>query len=51
MSNDRSHDEERSQPSYDIQARYLAEIGRYELLTPEQEIELGRALAAGDEDA
>jgi RNA polymerase primary sigma factor len=51
MSNDRSRDEERSQPSYDIQARYLAEIGRYELLTPEQEIELGRALAAGDEDA
>jgi RNA polymerase primary sigma factor len=42
---------ERSEPTYDIQARYLAEIGRYELLTPEQEIELGRSLAEGNEDA
>ncbi len=51
MTNDRPHDEGRSEPSYDIQARYLAEIGRYPLLTPEQEVELGRELAAGSEDA
>ena len=51
MSKDRPHDEERSQPSYDIQARYLSEIGRYPLLTPDQEIELGRQLAAGSEEA
>lgn len=42
---------EGAEPSYDIQARYLAEIGRYPLLTPEQEIELGRRLADGDEEA
>jgi RNA polymerase primary sigma factor len=51
MSDDRPPNEERSQPSYDIEARYLAEIGRYALLTPEEEVELGRRLAAGDEDA
>jgi RNA polymerase primary sigma factor len=51
VSGDRPQNEERSQPSYDIEARYLAEIGRYALLTPEQEIELGRRLAAGDEEA
>jgi RNA polymerase primary sigma factor len=51
MSDDRPQNEERSQPSYDIEARYLAEIGRYGLLTPEEEIELGRRLAAGDEEA
>jgi RNA polymerase primary sigma factor len=39
------------EPSYDIQARYLAEIGRYHLLTAEEEIELGRRLAQGDEEA
>jgi DNA-directed RNA polymerase sigma subunit (sigma70/sigma32) len=33
------------EPSYDIQTRYLAEIGRYELLKPEEEIELGRRMA------
>jgi RNA polymerase primary sigma factor len=44
-------DDGKSEPSYDIQARYLAEIGRYELLTPEQEVELGKALAEGDDEA
>jgi RNA polymerase primary sigma factor len=55
MSNERMNpapfDDEHAEPSYDIQARYLAEIGRYALLTPEEEIELGRRLAAGDEEA
>jgi RNA polymerase primary sigma factor len=55
MSNERVNpapfDDEHAEPSYDIQARYLAEIGRYALLTPEEEIELGRRLAAGDEEA
>jgi RNA polymerase primary sigma factor len=44
-------DDDSNEPSYDIQARYLAEIGRYHLLTPEEEVELGRRLAEGDEDA
>jgi len=43
--------EETREPSYDIEARYLAEIGRYPLLTPEQETELGRRAAEGDEEA
>jgi len=43
-------DDER-EPSYDIQTRYLAEIGRYELLTAEDEVELGRRIAEGDEEA
>lgn len=36
---------------YDIQTRYLNEINRYALLTPDQEIELGKRIAKGDEDA
>jgi RNA polymerase primary sigma factor len=47
---DSAHDSSR-EPSYDIQTRYLAEIGRYELLKPEEEIELGRRMADGDEEA
>jgi RNA polymerase primary sigma factor len=47
---DAAHDAAR-EPSYDIQTRYLAEIGRYQLLTAEEEIELGRRMAEGDEEA
>jgi RNA polymerase primary sigma factor len=36
---------------YDIQTRYLAEINRYPLLTPEQEQELGKRISEGDEEA
>ena len=36
---------------YDIQTRYLAEINRYPLLTAEQEQELGKLIAEGDEEA
>lgn len=43
--------ESEREPSYDIQTRYLAEIGRYELLTAEEEVELGRRMAEGDEEA
>jgi len=39
------------EPSYDIQTRYLAEIGRYPLLTAEDEVELGRRMAEGDDEA
>ncbi|HET6349257.1 MAG TPA: RNA polymerase sigma factor RpoD/SigA [Candidatus Krumholzibacteria bacterium] len=44
-------DDDPREPSYDIQTRYLAEIGRYELLTPEEEVELGRRMAEGDDEA
>jgi RNA polymerase primary sigma factor len=44
-------DDDGREPSYDIQTRYLAEIGRYELLTAEDEVELGRRMADGDEEA
>jgi RNA polymerase primary sigma factor len=41
-----------SNQDYDIQARYLTEIGKYPLLTPEEEIELARRIAVeGDEEA
>ena len=35
----------------DLLAGYLARIGRDELLTPEEEVELSRAVRAGDEEA
>jgi len=42
----------RGKADYDIEARYLAEIARYDLLTPEEEIELARRMAVeGDEEA
>jgi RNA polymerase primary sigma factor len=41
----------RSNAQYDIQARYLSEIGKYDLLTPEEEQELGKRISQGDEEA
>ena len=41
----------RSNAQYDIQARYLSEIGKYDLLTPEGEQELGKRISEGDEEA
>lgn len=43
---------ETSGADYDIQAQYLSEIGRYDLLTADEEIDLGRRIAEeGDEAA
>jgi RNA polymerase primary sigma factor len=42
---------EKSDAQYDIQARYLSEIGKYKLLTPEEEQELSRRVLDGDEEA
>jgi len=42
----------RGQSDYDIEARYLAEIARHDLLTAEEEIELARRVTEeGDEEA
>ncbi len=41
----------RSNAQYDIQARYLSEIGKYDLLTPEEEQALGKRISEGDEEA
>jgi RNA polymerase primary sigma factor len=41
----------RSDAQYDIQARYLAEIGKYDLLTPEGERALAKRISEGDEEA
>jgi RNA polymerase primary sigma factor len=41
----------RSNAQYDIQARYLSEIGKYDLLTPEEEQSLGKRISDGDEGA
>jgi RNA polymerase primary sigma factor len=46
--------EEDSEPSgaqYDIQARYLSEIGRYQLLSAEEERALAKRVSEGDEEA
>ena len=40
-----------SSSDYDIQTRYLAEISRYPLLTPEEEREVGKRVSEGDEEA
>ncbi len=40
-----------SSGDYDIEARYLAEISRYPLLTAEEEVDLARRARAGDEEA
>ena len=41
----------RSDAQYDIQARYLSEIGKYKLLTPDEEKELSRRYMEGEEEA
>jgi len=41
----------KSAAQYDIQAQYLAEIGKYKLLTAEEEQSLAKRVAEGDEDA
>jgi RNA polymerase primary sigma factor len=40
-----------TQGDYDIQTRYLNEINRYALLTPEEERSIGKRIAEGNEDA
>jgi RNA polymerase primary sigma factor len=42
---------EDSGAQYDIQAQYLAEIGKYKLLTAKQEQALAKRVAEGDEEA
>jgi len=40
-----------SGPQYDIQAQYLSEIGKYNLLTADEEQALAKRVAEGDEEA
>jgi RNA polymerase primary sigma factor len=44
-------DLDRPTGDYDIQTRYLTEINRYALLTPEEEQEIGKRVAEGDDAA
>jgi RNA polymerase primary sigma factor len=44
-------EEGESAAQYDIQAQYLAEIGKYDLLTADEEQALAKLVAEGDEDA
>ena len=49
--NGRSADGEFITADYDIQTRYLMEINRYALLTPEEEREVAKQVSEGDEGA
>jgi len=49
--NGRSADGEFITGDYDIQTRYLMEINRYALLTPEEEREVAKQVSEGDEGA
>ncbi len=49
--NGSSGDRETSKGDYDIQTRYLMEINRYALLTPEEEHDVARRVAEGDDAA
>ena len=53
MARKKNVDAERTRATgdYDIQTRYLTEINRHPLLTAEQEQELGKRIAEGDEEA